>query len=387
MTDQNYTAGDLNHQTIEEIWNGEPLKKLRQQMLNNEEPQACIKCFNSERASNQSTRIYKNREFANKIVEIPTITESDGTCNKLDLRYWDFRFSNICNFRCRSCGPRYSSSWLHDAIDMGYVSKNQQTDKKVIKIDQVDNLLNYDFVEKYIDTVEHIYFAGGEPLLMDEHWQILELLTQKKKFNVKLRYNTNLSTLTYKKKNVLDYWDLWGEKIQLGPSIDEIGARAELIRKGTVWGEIENNLKLISNRKYRIHPGITVGAWNVFRIPVILDHLIELGIIHPKEGRRNFYLGMLVNPSHYHMHILSDKHRTEIKQELLSYIQKYHSKYSVDLTPEFLYVLSELDKPHSPSAAKQFLYTTYKLDKIRGENLFDTIPELSYIRDLYPEIQ
>ena len=195
----NYFAGDLTHQTIEEIWNSDNMKSLRKDMVEGKEPEICRKCFDRERVTGESGRFYHNRDFPQVLEKIPEITLEDGTCTTMELKYWDFRFSNLCNFKCRSCGPRYSSAWVPDAKKLGLTDQ-----EKVWSIDSVDDKTNFDFLKDQVDHVERIYFAGGEPLLMDEHWQILDMLADKKRFDVKLSYNTNASVLTYGKKNVLD---------------------------------------------------------------------------------------------------------------------------------------------------------------------------------------
>jgi hypothetical protein len=213
-----YFAGDLNTQSIEEIWNSKNMKDLRKQFLAGEEPKICATCFDREKITGESGRYYQNKEFPNVIKIIPEITEPDGTCKTMELKYWDFRFSNLCNYKCRSCGPRYSSSWVPDYKKLGWADQ-----EKVWSIESVENQTNYDFLKDQVKHVQKVYFAGGEPLLMPEHWDTLDLLVENKRFDVKISYNTNCSTLTYGGKNALDYWRQWEDwKIEVWPSIDEI---------------------------------------------------------------------------------------------------------------------------------------------------------------------
>ena len=379
MTDQNYIAGDLNKQTIEEIWNDTPLTTLRKEMMEGKAPIACTKCYRSEAATGLSNRIHNNRTFSSKIKEIPIITDTDGKTDKIDLKYWDFRFSNICNYKCRSCGPRFSSTWIPDAVKLGYMDKDEA--EKVIQIKEIDSGSQLDFLSKYVDVVEHIYFAGGEPLIMDEHYKILDMLVAKDRYDVVIKYNTNLSTFTHKKYNVLDYWKKWGNNLQIWPSIDEIGDRAELIRSGTNWVNVEKNLKTLAELKFNMRPGITVGAWNVFRLPEIIEHLTEIGVVIPKY--KNFYFNMLLNPSHYHMYILSDNHRLEITEKIQKFINEYNTKHGVNVEPEFAYILSELKKPHDRLMARKFVFVSNQLNELRDEDIYKTIPELYYLKELY----
>jgi radical SAM protein with 4Fe4S-binding SPASM domain len=374
----NYFAGDLTKQPIEEIWNSKNMKELRQQFLAGEEPKICATCFDREKVTGESGRYYQNKEFSNVIKIIPEITESDGLVSDMKLMYWDFRFSNLCNFKCRSCGPRYSSAWVPDAKKLGYTDQ-----EKVWNIEAVDDKTNFDFLKDQVKHVQKVYFAGGEPLMMPEHWQTLDLLVENKRFDVKISYNTNCSTFTYGKKNALDYWRQWDDwKIEVWPSLDEIGERAELIRSGTVWKKVEENLKeLVKLDNITIRPGMTIGAWNVRRLPVIINHLIDIGVISAKHKHQNFFINLLQHPTHYHVHILPEEYRRETIAELKAFIQEHNKKYNTTVDHAFTHILHELEQPFDLSAAKRFLETTKQVDGIRDEDLFKTIPEMIVVRD------
>jgi radical SAM protein with 4Fe4S-binding SPASM domain len=379
----NVFAGDLNTHTIEEIWNSDNMKSLRKQMINGERPKICDTCFNKEDVTGVSGRHYHNRDFPDVLEKIPSITLEDGTCTEMDLKYWDFRFSNLCNFKCRSCGPRYSSAWVPDAKKLGLTDQ-----EKVWNIEAVEDKTNVDFLEDQIDNVKRIYFAGGEPLLMPEHWQILDKLLEKKRFDVKLSYNTNCSTLEYGKKNVVNYWKHWQlGKLEVWPSIDEIGERAELIRSGTVWSKVEENLlELAKYDNIILRPGMTIGAWNVRRLPQIITYLTDLGVIrrHPKIHQyinyNNFFINLLDHPKHYHVSILPDDYRNDTIKELEEFIVIYNEKYNTDISSIFAHIFHELKQPFNLDAAKRFLHTSSNVDRIRNEDIFKTIPEMEVVR-------
>lgn len=376
MTSEHRTyAGDLNTQTIEEIWNSDYLRNIRMQMINGEEPNMCKRCFESEKSSNFSTRINHNRYFAKKLEEIPNITDANGYVEHVDLRYWDFRFSNLCNYKCRTCGPEFSSSWIPDAKEMGWVSYNES--KKVLNIESVDENRNVDFLKKYVDTVEKVYFAGGEPLLMDEHWQILDMLDEKQRYDVVITYNTNLSVLKYKNKNVIDYWKKWGKRVWLWPSIDEIDERAELIRSGTNWKVVEENLKLVSQIGIHCKPGLTISNMNVHRIPEIIWRLVDIGAINEHdENYQNFSFNIVEYNPQFHVSSLPNHTREKIKEKLEKFISDYNSKFNVDIKHKFLHLFWHLDKPFNQENLSNFKLYTKKLDHIRNENLVEVIPEL-----------
>jgi len=379
----NYFAGDLSTQSIDEIWNSSNMKSLRKQMIDGERPKICDTCWKKEDVSGVSGRIYHNRDFPDVVEKIPSITLEDGTCTEMDLKYWDFRFSNLCNFKCRSCGPRYSSAWVPDAKKLGYTDQ-----EKVWTIDSVENKTNIDFLEDQIDNVNRIYFAGGEPLLMPEHWQILDKLVEKKRFDVKLSYNTNVSTLTYGKKNVIDYWSQWQlGKLEVWPSIDEIGERAELIRSGTVWSKVEANLiELTKHDNIILRPGMTIGAWNVRRLPQIITYLKQLGvikrhpIIHQYINNNNFFINLLDHPKHYHVSILPDDYRKATIEELETFAADWNIKYNTNIDSVFTQIIHELKQPFDLVSAKKFIQVSNQVDHLRTENIFDTIPEMEVVR-------
>lgn len=379
----NYFAGDLNEQSIEEIWNSNNMKQMRMQMMQGEEPNICSKCFDRERVTGESGRIYQNKEFSHVLKKISEITLPDGTATEMKLEYWDFRFSNLCNFKCRSCGPRYSSAWVPDAKQLGWISEQD----KVLNIDGVNDKTNFDFLQDQVQHVKKIYFAGGEPLLMPEHWKILEMLVENKRFDVKISYNTNCSVLSYGKKNVLDYWKLWEfPKLEVWPSIDEIFERAELIRSGTVWTKVENNLKEITKHdNIVIRPGMTIGAWNVFRLPEIVTYFAEIGVLKEKLKFKNFFINLLETPQHYHVHILPDNFKEETIKKIDRFIEKHNTEYKTDIGHLFTHIKHELTKPHCKQSAMKFLEITSQLDRIRNESTFDVIPEMNILREMYPE--
>jgi hypothetical protein len=214
------------------------------------------------------------------------------------------------------------------------------------------------------------------------------MLVAKGRFDVKLSYNTNCSTLEYGKKNILDYWSKWNfGKLEIWPSIDEIGERAELVRSGTVWPKVEANLIELSKLDNIIlRPGITVGVLNVFRLPEIITHLVDIGVVKkdPRTKRinyNNFFINLLESPPYYHVHVLPEDFRKEIIVKLNNFIKEYNEKYDTDISKLLEHILHELTKPFDLVAAKKFVKMTRSVDEVRDENTYDVIPELRCIRE------
>jgi hypothetical protein len=264
---------------------------------------------------------------------------------------------------------------------MGYITEQD----KVWNIESLNDASKLAWLEEGVKHVERIYFAGGEPLLMPEHWHILDLLVKHKRFNVDLRYNTNVSTLEYQGRSVLDIWRLWEPgKIEVWPSIDEIGERAELIRSGTRWPTVAANLRAITQLESVVmRPGMTIGAWNVLRIPEIIREMVKLGVVSSRHKYTNFFFNLIQSPKHYHVSVLSDGDRTKAILNIQNFITEWRTLYGSDLTERFVELRHHLSLPHDPKEARNFAWTTVKLDQIRGENTADVIPEVKWIIDTY----
>ena len=369
--------GNANTSTLEELWNSPLMKQTRMQMLKGEEVELCGKCYDKEAANVNSARQYFNKYFAHKIDKVFEETKPDGTYEDIDLVFWDVRFSNKCNFKCRMCGPASSSAWVAD-------KRKMTTDAKLIRgltqHENIDGKKSLEFLKDNAHKVERILFAGGEPLIMDEHYQLLEYLIENKNFCM-ISYHTNLSKLQYKSWNVLDMWSKWPiEKVVVMPSIDEIGDRAELIRSGTVWIDIERNIKAIRATGIKMLPNITVNAMNINRLPEVITYLYENGVITDKYKCLNFTVSNVYWPKHMQINILPDWFKTETKTKLLKFFEDFKVRTGWDITNKIAFQLEVLDQPQNKEQAVEFIKYTAKLDEIRGESTYDVIPELKCVK-------
>jgi len=375
--DSSSTIGNLHEQSLEEIWNNPKMKQLRKDMLEDKKPSLCERCYKHEAAGTGSARMAHNNGFLEELARVPFHTDEDGHNNRFDLIYWDFRFSNKCNLRCRSCGPAYSSSWVPDAKKL---STSNAEREKLTKFEYVDGKSNIDFIKEHVSKVKRIYFAGGEPLIMDEHYEILDMLVAVNNTNCSLSYNTNLQTLSYKNWNVIDYWKKWDNKnLSISPSLDDIGERAELIRKGTDWKRTEDNLKTLVKEGFNVRPNITTGALNVFRLPEILTYFYKNKVLNKEQLCRNFNINIIDHPEHLHIRALPDDFKQKTKKKLLKFIDEFKKTSGCDISLRFSYVLQILDEPHVPEWKNAFVSFNKQLDEIRNEQLYEVIPELKFM--------
>ena len=105
-------VGNVNEQSMEEVFNGDKMKQMRLNMLNNKKSRECVKCYDQEDSGFFSLRLSSNKHFGHNI-GMTDNTMPDGTADFM-IKYWDIRFSNLCNMACRSCGTWFSSNWYED---------------------------------------------------------------------------------------------------------------------------------------------------------------------------------------------------------------------------------------------------------------------------------
>jgi sulfatase maturation enzyme AslB (radical SAM superfamily) len=316
-----------------------------------------------------------NEVFKKYFHEVDEITEDDGSVSTIKFRGWDFRVSNKCNFKCRMCVSDLSSSI------------NEENKKYKINHYFEDNIISNskymnisEFVEKYSDDFELIEFAGGETLLMDEQYELLEYLIENNKTHINLWYNTNMSVLKYKDKSILDYWRKWDPKnLTVIASIDEIEDRSEYLRKGTNWNIVERNLNILSKEEFNRSTNITVTCFNVYRLPEIITHLVNIDHISEKYDYSNFMLSFEMDK--FHISVLPKDFRSQIKSKILTFIQDFEFKYKINLQNKFIHILKELDSDMKEDKLKLLLKETLQMDKIRNESMLKTFPELIVLLD------
>jgi hypothetical protein len=118
---------------------------------------------------------------------------------------------------------------------------------------------------------------------------------------------------------------------------------------------------------------------NIFRLPEIIEYLKDIGVLKQKHNYNNFYLNLLEQPSHYHVHILDDKFRADTIIKLETWIAKFNLENNTDISSKFTQMLHELKKPQDLSSLKRFIEVTNQMDTIRDENTYEVIPELMHL--------
>jgi radical SAM protein with 4Fe4S-binding SPASM domain len=371
-----HPIGDLRKNTMSEVWNQLPYRNLRQNMLLDQPSKQCTKCYEQEEHGAFSMRNDSNRNYGHLINEVDQ-TQSDGTHPEFKIRYWDVRFSNLCNFSCRSCGPIFSSNWYNDHVRL-YGRKPDVLGRDMLRVEYTTGNED-DMIAQMLPHVPHleqVYFAGGEPLIMKEHYFMLEQLIEHKKTNVRIQYNTNFSELRYKDKHVFEYWKHF-KNVSVGASLDASGDRAELMRKGTNWKQtVENRQRMMEQVPHvDFYISATVSAMNVLHVLDFHREWTELGLIQAKD----FNINICQSPEWYRIDIFPEKFKYDV-------IIPAYEKHIAWLEPQdtlqrattgYKSLLNLLIAQDASHLMPKFKEEINKLDNIRNENFWNTFPELN----------
>lgn len=357
--------GNCREKSLEQIWQDRPLQQLRDDMLNERANAACQRCYEQEASGFFSGRRSANKHHGHHIKKLES--------NPFELTYWDIRFSNLCNLRCRSCGHIFSSQWYQDQAKLAgpeWKARNQ-----VLNYAGRTELDMWEQLEPHLNYVEQIYFAGGEPLLMEEHYRILDELVRRKRFDVRLIYNTNFTHTDLKGQSVFDYWQKFAS-VAVGASLDAAGARGEYIRKGTVWSTVEQNrremIKICPKVDFYISP--TLSILNALHLPDFHRDWVEQGLIRAQDLNVN----ILQDPAYYRIDIAPPVYKKKIQQKFEQHLEWLRPQDSLQrATTGFESAIKFLNATDNSHLYSTFWKKTAELDGIRNERLLDVIPELS----------
>lgn len=362
------SLGNLGSKSLDSIWNSDELIAMRRDIrFGQKMASGCNYCYQQDKASKSSARQRYNHFFG-ELVDEDLI---NGLKPQLKLKYLDFRFSNLCNLKCRTCNESYSSSWGRDSRKLG-IKKN-----KVMSSDTRSKLLDFYFSQ--IENVEKIYFAGGEPLLIEHHYRALEKLIELKKYNTHLFYSSNASVLRFEKWDVVKLWQNF-KNIIFTVSIDHVEDKFDILRSGASWTTTLNNIAYI--KQYAPHvkiiPNLTLSNMNVLDLAEILEVLVEKGLID-KEVPTNFMINTVYTPDYFHVSVLTPGLRNEAIKNIQQFRKKIFQSKKIILH-QLNVVLNELTEDRS-HLVDTFVQKTMEIDKIRNESFFEIFGKLKSLKE------
>ena len=380
-TDNN--AREYKPQTLKEHWNSDHMKSVRLRMLAGEELSECEVC-DHKLLNTDVYRSYWNKLFENKIDEAFATTDNKGATT-METVSFDYRFNNLCNFKCRMCGDMLSSSWEAESRKNNTWSKESQPWMASPLREQIKKFQDTQIVEEFVDAVEtkkikEIYWCGGEPLMWDMHWKamqrIIELGFAKE---VCVRYNTNLSKTTFKGIKLFDlvpHFQDW----QICSSLDGTGEVGEYIRDGLNYQQWLRNFKeglavSKTSREMRLDYTLTMPGLlelkNMFDLSKELDTEILTKVMFTFSDEE--ILSPLALPKML-LHTIID--------EALLYIEPRATRKQKALID----VLKNLKTRETFTATQKGKQRQENIDKIRGQDITKILSRDERVLDWWTEI-
>jgi sulfatase maturation enzyme AslB (radical SAM superfamily) len=359
-----YPVGNTRFKSLEEIYRDAPMRELRKDMLNERPNPVCGRCYEQEESGFFSGRKSANKHHGHHVKRIDD--------DKFQMSYWDIRFSNLCNLSCRSCGHIFSSSWYQDQTKLA--GGDWKDRNKVLNYAGRTETDMWEQLIPHLDYVEQIYFAGGEPLMMAEHYNILDELERRGRFDVRLIYNTNFTHVRLKDRTVFDYWKKFNS-VAVGASLDAMGPRAEYIRKGTDWDQVERNriqmLEICPRVDFYISP--TLSIMNAWHVPDFHRSWADQGLIRAQDLNVN----ILQDPAHFRIDIAPIKYKQQLRIKFEEHLQWLRPLDQLQrATVGFESAINFMMATDNSQLISKFWSKTNELDQIRNENIMNILPEL-----------
>jgi len=283
--DTNAGSGRYTPVTLEQHWNSDHMRSVRRRMMAGETLPECDVC-NSKLLNTDVYRSYFWHLFRHKYDEVVATTDTTGYTTMKPVS-WDYRFSNLCNFKCRTCGDMLSSAWeteqkTHDMTNWNNPKNNwmrTEIRQEITKFQ--DEQIEAEFAEAVEQhRVEEVYWAGGEPLMYEQHWRYMKRIIELGDGpQIYVRYNTNLSRCHYRGidlfTDILDHV----RDYQICASIDGTGAIGEYIRTGLDYNQwLANMRQAVAHRRYgrQVRIDFTLTLPGLFEIGNIVRLAQEL---------------------------------------------------------------------------------------------------------------
>lgn len=295
---------------IAEVIHHPAMNEMRRRMIAGETCSQCVKCYAIEEAGGRSMRQDSNDRYADHTPTALTHTDTEtGETTGFEMRYLDIRFSNICNLACVSCSPTFSSGlWdIHERMGL-HMPPAKFMDLKVF-----DSLL------PYLDGVTNVNFAGGEPLIMEDHYRVMEhWLDSGRAGQVCVNYTSNMTRLTYKGRDAVQMWQSF-PRVGILASLDAWGPDIARIRRGADWDVIVANYRRIRAEAphVRITISPTISALNILDLfDMVRRFAEELG--HPTA---QWHLNLLQHPEHLSVRNMSDVEKDAVRNRYAAFRQ------------------------------------------------------------------
>lgn len=353
----------LDTHTYSEVYNGHGMKTLREKFKNGVKPDNCKRCWQSEDLKNSSVRT--NIKYQKNIEEFSYVANWEEESTK-NLKITGIALGNLCNLKCRICGPGASSRIAEEILSTVPDKKSHPVYKELKStrwIKKEDHTFWSDLTDDELD-LRFFSIAGGEPFMSPHHNDSLQkFVEQDRADKISLRYNTNGTIFN---ENFVNLWRPF-KSVEIALSVDDLGDRIEYQRHGVVWKDLEKNVDKFLNLKsnnIRIELQTAISIQNIFYLPELLTWI-------KSKNFDSAHLSSVFNPSFLEVSNIT----AQAQSVILNKLTKYHvtDRYIDSFMPKFI----DIVKNARLSDGKEFCVEMKKLDSLRGESFYKIAPEIA----------
>jgi radical SAM protein with 4Fe4S-binding SPASM domain len=364
-------VGNLHEKPLAEIWESKVLNTFQEHFLSDGKlPPHCNDCLFYESVGAPSWREVENKNWQH--IERDQL-KSDRFKSPRSI---GIRFSNLCNFACRTCKPAASTSFIKDAkflYPKGRFEKlNSAPSHNPLKTQ----------IEPFLKDLQHVGFAGGEPLLEKEHYEILDLLIETNP-DVELSYDTNLSVLGLGKFNAIEQWRKL-KNVNLSGSADGFGSKGEFIRNGLNWNKFVENWNLVKKElpHVRMKMNFTLSVYNMFHVLEFVEEVQRLGLFDDNDPN-DLTISLVEEPRFLSLQSLPKGIKETVQDRYQAFINECtFGKVARDLQAAIKFMNGQDTSSLFPS----FLAYNKKLDFLRSETFDKLFVEEGQLFDQFKKI-
>jgi MoaA/NifB/PqqE/SkfB family radical SAM enzyme len=357
----------LTESNFDDIRNSKHMIKLRQEFLDGQQPQTCRRCWNEERAGRTSKRMHTLNRLKHMGIS------EHWTADAKPLMFLDLKLGNICNLKCRICGSWSSSQFA--AEELNFISDKQE--KK--------NSFHYQMLrdgawpresehfwqqlDSTMSEVRYIEFTGGEPFMIQEHFDLLKrLIDRGYAHQIEIHYNTNGTQYPEQAEEIWQYF----KHVEIAFSIDDVGTRFEYQRTNAVWSEVCDNIVRFRDMRDRnlnmtLQVCCTVNVFNV----LYLEHVAQW---IDSQDFDFVYWNILHDAYYFSIATLTESAKQAITQQLQQANIPQQFRAEIDRIVDFMNKGNSLDGELLRRNAKD-------LDFKRNQSLSMVSPEFAALID------
>ena len=300
---------DLNTASFAEIQTSNNMQQLRQDFLDKKQPQTCRKCWREERSGRTSKRMHTLDRLKHML------PDSEWTADPKPLMFLDLKLGNICNLKCRICGSWSSSTFATEELQFLGRDEDKKSSHHYTMLKQGawprENPKFWQEIEQVSDQIQYIEFTGGEPFMIQEHFDLLQGLVDRGiASNIEIHYNTNGTQWPEQAEEIWKHF----KTVEIAFSIDDVGERFEYQRSNAIWTDVCNNInkfKLLRSRNKNVQLQVctTVNVFNVYYIEQVANWI-------ETQGFDFVYWNMMHDAYYFSIATLPDTAKQGITQKL-----------------------------------------------------------------------